>query len=163
MRLSYRMSVSSVVLFGVLFGCSAFDVKSGNDPTGQPPATPAEVGGVLTFVRGWGATDFPRPDTSYFDPTPLSMVDMDLMVFVGDREPPGRSVAATHTDIEGRYILFAPPGTYYLVVRAAEHTGVFMAEPWFRAEDLVSHLEVVELRDGLVLIRDFEIHEMVPQ
>ena len=163
MRLSLPASLTGVVLSALLLGCSAVDVTSGNTDAAPPPPAPSQVGGTLTFVRGWGATEFPRPDTSYFDPTPLSMVEMDLMVFIGDREPPGRIMASTQSDGEGRYVLFAPPGTYYLVVRAGEHTGVFTGMPWFTQEDKVSHLEVVELRDGLVLIRDFEIHEMVPQ
>lgn len=163
MRLSELFRWLILMLSCALFGCSAVDVTSGNEDAPELRPAPVDVVGTITWVRGWGATDFPQPDSSYFEPQPLALVDVDLMEFISDQDPPGRIVASTHTNSKGQFVLFAPPGTYYLVVRAAEYARIQMGGPWFSAEDRVSNLEVVELRAGQVLVRDFEIHEMVPQ
>jgi hypothetical protein len=123
----------------------------------------AKVTGIVTFVRGWGATDFPLPDSSYFDPRALADVKVSLLEYFGDGKPPGEVVAQTDTDTLGRYQLVASPGDYYLVLHAASFSGILTASDWFDPAEQVSHLEVIELVSGQTLTRDMEVHEMVPQ
>ncbi len=151
------------VVIVVVVGVAALDSCADKTNVGEAETTNATVTGTITWKRGWGATEFPRPDSSYFGPRPLVGVKVSLLEYQGEGQPPGVSVVSVATDSLGAYEITAAPGPYYLAIHAAKYGGIVVDPNWIDPAEEVGHLKVVQLQTGKVIVRDVVVMELVPQ